>query len=161
MKRRRPTSKRRGEILRHLRIPDIDSRVESGLIFKADTLEEIATHFDMDPETLRHTIDLFNQGAETGTDAFGRAAEAMRAFGEGPYYALEAWPSVLNTQGGPERTARGEVLGANGSPIPHLYSADNAAHNGNDYQEAEHRRMHRIRQNIGRKRSRRERRCAR
>lgn len=114
---------------------DIDSRVESGLIFKADTLEEIATHFDMDPETLRHTIDLFNQGAETGTDAFGRAAEAMRAFGEGPYYALEAWPSVLNTQGGPERTARGEVLGANGSPIPHLYSAGECGGiTANDYQ---------------------------
>lgn len=102
---------------------NIDAKLEKGLIFKADTLDEIANHFEMDPEALHYTIDLFNQAAEMGADAFGRSAETMRAIGEGPYYALETWPSVLNTQGGPERTALGEVLGADGSPIPHLYSA--------------------------------------
>ncbi|MDO4442754.1 MAG: FAD-dependent oxidoreductase [Slackia sp.] len=114
---------------------NIDSKIENGLIFKADTLDEIATHFDMDPAILNRTIELFNQAVQTGVDAFGRSAESMRAFGEGPYYALEAWPSVLNTQGGPERTARGEVLAADGTPIPHLYSAgEYGGVTANDYQ---------------------------
>ena len=114
---------------------NIDEKIEKGAIYKADTLEDIASHFGMDPATLTRTIDLFNQAAESGVDVFGRAPEAMRAFGSGPYYALEAWPSVLNTQGGPERTAAGEVLAADGTVIPHLYSAGEfGGVTANDYQ---------------------------
>lgn len=116
-------------------LKDIEPKIQNGLIYKADTLEDIASHFDMDPATLTRTIDMFNQAAESGVDAFGRAPEAMRAFGSGPYYALEVWPSVLNTQGGPERTAAGEVLAADETAIPHLYSAGEfGGVTANDYQ---------------------------
>lgn len=47
----------------------------------------------------------------------------MRAFGEGPYYALELTPNILNTQGGPRRGAGAEVIGVSGEPVPHLYAA--------------------------------------
>lgn len=33
------------------------------------------------------------------------------------------YPAVLATQGGPERTANAQVMGASGEPIPHLYAA--------------------------------------
>jgi predicted oxidoreductase len=39
-----------------------------------------------------------------------------------PYYALESWPIIVNTQGGPEHNARQQVLDAMGQVIPRLYA---------------------------------------
>ena len=36
---------------------------------------------------------------------------------------MPLWPCLLNTQGGPRRNARAEVLDVHGQPIPGLYSA--------------------------------------
>ena len=47
----------------------------------------------------------------------------MRAIGNGPYYGVAVYPAVLATQGGPERAANAQVMGASGEPIPHLYAA--------------------------------------
>ena len=54
---------------------------------------------------------------------FRRVAETMRAFGDGPFYAIEVMPDILNTQGGPRRNGKAEVLDRDGRPIPHLYAA--------------------------------------
>jgi predicted oxidoreductase len=60
---------------------------------------------------------------ETGEDTeFGRTL-MFEGFGEGPYYAVEMSPSMLNTQGGPRRNERAEVVRPNGRPIGRLYSA--------------------------------------
>jgi predicted oxidoreductase len=40
-----------------------------------------------------------------------------------PFYALELYPTLLNTQGGPRRNTKSEILDAFGAPIPRLYSA--------------------------------------
>ena len=40
-----------------------------------------------------------------------------------PFYAMEAWPIVSNTQGGPVHDPRQRVLDALGKPIPRLYVA--------------------------------------
>jgi predicted oxidoreductase len=37
--------------------------------------------------------------------------------------AVELSPSMLNTQGGPRRNARSQIVRPDGSPIPRLYSA--------------------------------------
>jgi hypothetical protein len=42
---------------------------------------------------------------------------------EAPYYALRLYIGNLNSQGGPKRSEKGEVLGVNGQPIPRLYAA--------------------------------------
>jgi predicted oxidoreductase len=42
---------------------------------------------------------------------------------QGPFYAVELVPSMLNTQGGPRRNARAQIVRPNGDPIPRLYSA--------------------------------------
>ena len=96
-----------------------------GQVIKADTLKELAEKTGMDPDILKTEVERFNGYAKTGVDVeFGRAAENMTAFSaKGPYYAIEVVPAVLNTQGGPRRNARAEVLDYEGNPIPHLYSA--------------------------------------
>ena len=95
------------------------------VVIKADTLEELAEKTGMNAEILTKTIANFNTYAETGVDIeYGRAAETMTAFSaEGPYYAIETVPGILNTQGGPRRNENAEVLDHDGNPIPHLYSA--------------------------------------
>lgn len=94
-------------------------------VIKADTLEALAEKTGMDAAILTETVARFNGYAETGVDIeYGRAADSMKAFSaEGPYYALETVPGILNTQGGPRRNENAEVLDHDGNPIPHLYSA--------------------------------------
>ena len=90
----------------------------------AASLEELADACDMNPMTLTQTIDHFNFFAEQGCDyQFGRDPQTLRAFDDGPYYALPGYPLILNTQGGPRRNTQAQVIHATGEPIPHLYSA--------------------------------------
>ena len=42
---------------------------------------------------------------------------------EKPFYAVELSPSMLNTQGGPRRNEKGQIVRPDGTPIPRLYSA--------------------------------------
>lgn len=102
---------------------DLVKEVESGRIKKADSIADLAQQLEIDADGLQATIGLFNQSATTGVDAFGRQAQNMRPIDDGPYYGMEVWPSILNSQGGPERTAKGEIVDPNDRPIPHLYSA--------------------------------------
>ena len=54
---------------------------------------------------------------------FHRPANKLKSIEEGPFYALFCAPTMLNTDGGPRRSAKGEILDLDGQPIPHLYSA--------------------------------------
>jgi succinate dehydrogenase/fumarate reductase flavoprotein subunit/uncharacterized protein with FMN-binding domain len=95
----------------------------SGVV-EGDTLEELAEKIGADPDILRQTVDHWNAMCDAGVDyERGRSADTMSAFDDGPYYAAELRPNVLNTQGGPRRNAKAEVVDRNGQPIPHLYSA--------------------------------------
>lgn len=90
----------------------------------APALDKLAEACAMDPQVLAQTIEHFNFFAEQGCDyQFGRAPQTLRAFDGGPYYAIPGAALILNTQGGPRRNAKAQVMGANGEPIPHLYSA--------------------------------------
>ena len=98
--------------------------VELAKAVSATTLAELAQTLGAKEDALAQTIADFNKAAAEGHDpAFQRSAESMRAFDQGPYYALELMPDILNTQGGPRRNANAEVVDAQGTPIPHLYAA--------------------------------------
>lgn len=89
---------------------------------KFTSVEEMAQVIGKDPEILQNTIDKFNHFANEGIDyEWGR--KNMRAFDDGPYYAVAVKQNMLNTQGGGRKNARSEVLDPTGVPIPHLYEA--------------------------------------
>ncbi len=93
-------------------------------VVTANTIAELEAALGIPAGKLEQTITDFNKMANDGYDpAFYRAAETMRAFGDGPFYAIEMIQAFLNTQGGARRNARAEVVGTDGEPIPHLYSA--------------------------------------
>ena len=47
----------------------------------------------------------------------------MKEFTGGTYYIFETTPYIMITAGGPAMTDKGEVVDADGNPIPGLYQA--------------------------------------
>ncbi|MFD1440812.1 NAD(P)H-dependent oxidoreductase [Lacticaseibacillus hegangensis] len=103
---------------------------------KAASLEDLAKLINAKPDVLVKAREDFDHFAETGRDyAFDRPASTMRAFDDGPYYAVPLRQTVLNTQGGPRRNSRAEVLNTDGEAIKNLYSAGELGGiNANQYQ---------------------------
>ncbi len=102
-----------------------DNRRElaKGWIRSADTLAGLAEIVGLPPAAVMETVAGWNRFCSAGRDAdFGRTL-MLTPIGSGPYYAVELSPSMLNTQGGPRRNERAQIVRPDGSPIPRLYSA--------------------------------------
>ncbi|MDN6733500.1 MAG: FAD-dependent oxidoreductase [Tetragenococcus koreensis] len=93
-------------------------------LLKADSITQLAQLIGVDASLLETTIARFAQAAKNKEDAeFHRDPKTLRAFDKGPFYAIQMSQTMLNTQGGPRRNSRSEILKPDGHPIPHLYSA--------------------------------------
>ncbi len=111
---------------------------DSGFLMRADTIEELARMIDIDPATLRATVDRFNAGARAGRDdEFNRGARAydewlgdhyhhpsnaLGTIDQGPFYAAKVWPGDVGTYGGVVTDVHARVLRVDGSAIPGLYA---------------------------------------
>ena len=107
---------------------DNSVELKAGLIKSGRTPEELAKVIGIDAEGLKATIAEWNKGVAEGKDALGRPMKnakgaVLSAPLEGTLYAIELVPSLLNTQGGPRRNVKGQVLNAYGEVIPGLYVA--------------------------------------
>lgn len=103
-----------------------DSNVEirKGWIKAAETVADLAAKIQVRPDQLQATVAQYNLQCVAGYDPeFGRAPHSLVPLGRSPYYAIELWPCVFNTQGGPKRNAMAEILDVWGNPIKHLYGA--------------------------------------
>lgn len=93
-------------------------------LVSAKTVAELATKIGVAADALQQTLTDFNAFVSAGRDyAFGRDPKTMRAFDDGPYYAIATTNDVLNTQGGPQRNENAAILDTNDQPIPHLFGA--------------------------------------
>ena len=97
--------------------------IEKGWITKADSLEELAEAIGVPAENLVKQVEDYNGYCEAGEDPLGRLPEYLFPFGEGPYYAFPIVPCFINTQGGPVRNTRCQVLNTAREVIPGLFSA--------------------------------------
>lgn len=98
--------------------------VRKGYIVQFDSLQEVAKHWNMDPKQLIETVNRWNHFCEQAVDAdFARTPATMMPIKKPPYYSIEAWPVISNTQGGPVHDAQQRVLDPYGNPIPRLYEA--------------------------------------
>lgn len=117
---------------------DNSAEIEKGVIVSAPTIEELAVKIGVPAENLAKTLKTWNENITAGADkefgrplekkgkvAFeGREAPLISApFDNGPFYAAKLYPALLNTQGGPRRNIKGQVLTPFNQPIPRLYSA--------------------------------------
>lgn len=98
--------------------------VAEGWAVSADTIEELAVAIDVPADELAKTVAQWNEFVERGEDmAFYRPADTLVPISTPPYYAMLCVPALLNTDGGPVRSAKGEILDPMGNPIPGLFSA--------------------------------------
>ena len=102
---------------------DNSAELAKGWIRRADSLASLAAMLDVDAAALEATVSRWNKACETGKDAaFGRTL-MLAPLVEKPFYAVELSPSMLNTQGGPRRNEKAQIVRPDGTPIPRLYSA--------------------------------------
>ena len=105
--------------------PSTDNSTElaNGWITKANTIAALATAIGADSTVLPQTVTNWNNMVAAGKDTdYGRTVQ-LAPISTPPYYAVQVKPMILNTQGGPVRSAKAEVVDRSGNPIPRLYSA--------------------------------------
>jgi len=103
---------------------DNSVEIKKGWITAADTVADLAAKLQLRPDQLQATVAHYNMQCVGGYDQeFGSAPHSLVPLGRPPYYAAELWPCLFNTQGGPKRNARAEILDVWGQPIQHLYGA--------------------------------------
>jgi len=106
---------------------DFRATVESGAIRWADSVEELAALFTLDPDTLTETLDHTRRCAEhADTDELGRTSwEAPLAV---PLAGVRVTGALFHTQGGLRVDGNARVLRSDGNPIDGLYACGGAAH---------------------------------
>ena len=96
----------------------------SSVVFKADSIEELAEKIGVDPTALSETIANYNKYAASGVDEeWGKAAEYLWACDTAPYYAMCVSSGMLNTNGGIRINRNAQVVDARFKPIVGLYAA--------------------------------------
>jgi 3-oxosteroid 1-dehydrogenase len=113
-------------------------------MWTGDSLAAVAAAIGVDPAGLAAAVERFNAHAEAGFDpdfhrgetSFERASGDLTAsdaranlgpLRQPPYYAVEIEVGAFGTRGGPVTDAQGRVVRPDGSVIPGLYAAGNAA----------------------------------
>ncbi len=123
-----PTWRSHGRRLLRLE-PNNQTEIDRGWIMKANTIEELANILRADSDNsglmsshlLRATLERYNECCRKGEDLdFHKPKEWLIPLEDPPYYAVKLWPGGPNTQGGPKRNARGQVLRVDNTPVPRL-----------------------------------------
>lgn len=106
------------------RIEDYEAGVAQGLIYKADTLEDLAAQMGVDAKALVETVEKYNATAANGTpDEFGSVHSMMKPVTTAPYYGVPLRACIIGTMPGLLVSENCEVLGANSQPIENLFAA--------------------------------------
>jgi 3-oxosteroid 1-dehydrogenase len=111
---------------------------DQGFLRKGDTIEALATACDIDPATLRASVERFNSLVQTGRDTdFGRGdhvydnwlgdglhspSPTLGTIEQGPFYAMAVYPGDVSTFGGLVTDEHARVLRGDGTPITGLYA---------------------------------------
>jgi len=113
------------------------------VIYKADSVEELARKIEIDPVTLRRSVERMNGFATSGVDEeFHRGENAYdMVFGDprnapnpclgkiekAPFYAIPIDIGDIGTKGGLRTNENANVLRADGTPIEGLYATGNVS----------------------------------
>jgi fumarate reductase flavoprotein subunit len=116
------------EMYRKYVMSQIEKYIKLDVVVSASTLEELAGKMQVSPDTLKATIDRYNELAKKGHDLdFGVAAEKMKPVVKAPFYAIPVWNFALVTVSGLRINTKLQVVDPDGKPIPGLYAAGNTS----------------------------------
>lgn len=102
---------------------DNSAEIDAGWIKRADSVDELAALIDVPAAALRSTFGEWNHSVATGSDAHGRPIGTMVPLASPPFHAIETWPIVTNTQGGPRHDRHQRVTTPTGEPVHGLWAA--------------------------------------
>jgi succinate dehydrogenase/fumarate reductase flavoprotein subunit len=102
---------------------DNTAELAKGWIKSGDSIADLARKIGLDPAALSGTVERWNGFCAAGKDAEFDRKMMLEPIAQGPFYAVELSPSMLNTQGGPRRNEKAQIVRPDGTPIPRLYSA--------------------------------------
>jgi succinate dehydrogenase/fumarate reductase flavoprotein subunit len=121
-------------------MPDDD---DPAWLTRADSLEELAERLGIDTVALVDSVERFNGMVSGGRDLdFGRGdslfdryyadfghepSPTLGAVAQPPYYALSVYPGAIGSSGGLLTDGHGHVHHVDGTRIPNLYAAGDAA----------------------------------
>ncbi|MBE5959953.1 MAG: flavocytochrome c [Lachnospiraceae bacterium] len=101
----------------------IEKYINAGLVYEADTIEELAEMIGADAETLKATMETYASYQANGTDEeFGRADMPV-ALTTAKFYAAKCAPAIHHTMGGLKINTNSEVINTEGNVIAGLYAA--------------------------------------
>jgi 3-oxosteroid 1-dehydrogenase len=121
------------------------SAIDSGFIFRAPTLSDLAAQLDIDAQGLEKTVARFNSFIPSGVDEdfhrgesaydkyFGDTTSSYRKNGnlgtisQAPFYAVKVWPGDLGTKGGVLTDEFSRCLKEDGQPVGGLFAVGNAS----------------------------------
>ena len=111
---------------------------DEGYLRKSDTLQGLAQQLNMDPATLKGTVDRFNRFVDKNRDEdfnrgvraydrwlgdpFHKPSETLGVISEPPFYAVPVYPGDVGTYGGVVTDEFARVLRKDGSVISGLYA---------------------------------------
>ncbi len=111
---------------------------DQGYLKQADTIAALARQLNIEPATLKGTIERFNGFAAKNRDedfhrgeraydrwlgdAYNKPSPTLGTVAEAPYYAVPVVPGDVGTYGGVVTDEHARVLRADGSVIPGLYA---------------------------------------
>jgi len=120
---------------------DLAKFEQSGYLVTAPTIEALATKLKLDGAALAATVSRYNDFARAGKDLdFGKGDTELNRFNgdprqqpnpclktieQGPFVAVAVWPAEIGTSTGLQTNADGQVLNAEGQPLPGLYACGN------------------------------------
>jgi fumarate reductase flavoprotein subunit len=103
---------------------EIESLLDEGanFVFKADTLEGLATQMGVPVDNFLASVARYNELCAAGTDDdFGKDPELMSPVATGPFYACKVYANLLCTGGGVRVDKDARVLRTGSVPIDGLY----------------------------------------
>lgn len=102
----------------------LDAVLESGVVFKGDSIEDLAAQMGVDADTLSASVNQYNSAIQTGEDElFFADTDRLVEVKEGPYYAVKFSARNLSTLGGIRINENMEVLDKDSNVIKGLYAA--------------------------------------
>jgi succinate dehydrogenase/fumarate reductase flavoprotein subunit len=103
---------------------DNSKEIEKGWIIKGETLVELADKLEIKPADLEASLTRYNGFCKDRLDQdFARPPQSLSPVEQPPFYAIRIHPATYNTQGGPRRNGKCQVVDPDGQPISRLYSA--------------------------------------
>jgi fumarate reductase flavoprotein subunit len=103
---------------------DLNKAIDAGLVFKAETVEDLASVIGVPSAVLVETVNRWNGFVDAGVDEdFGQEKRYLHRVDQAPFYAESRCYYIHSTPGGLRITEKTEVVDRVGDVIPRLFAA--------------------------------------